>query len=570
MTDSPPTVVALAGEARACANLAERLCGDTPADPDGPIFTMGAHRYRLAGGTAPDFLACLALDRARFGAAILVIDADRGLTIEVRSAAFALQLFGQRVVVVVSGETPDSDRFARTTAGCAAYLERIGIAGPRCVLPLAAVDADGAHAWYRGPSLADVLTGLPPAPSPDLPLRVSLAAAEAGRWRGRVECGRIAIGDALLLSPTNRTARLGALIDPASGESMESAEPGQAVEIAFDSDLPAAPPQLASHVEAAPAETDVFRVRLFWTGLVPLGSGARLTARLLGVEYPATVQSIDRIVSTPDFTDQDEPSAVAGDIVECVLRVPEIVALDPFDRCPPTGWLTLSDDGALVAVGAIGMEGYADQRGLITVRATNVSRAGAAVSVASRSARNGHRGGVLWLTGLSGAGKSTIASEVERRLFAMGYQVCVLDGDNLRHGLSADLGFSPEDRAENIRRIGEVGALFARAGLVAITAFISPYRSDRERARAAIPEAFAEIYVRADLATCEARDPKGLYKKARAGEIPQFTGISAPYEAPESPELVIDTDRAGLDASVDLLLGYIAAEFALTPATSPA
>src|SRR5690606_34801881 len=165
------------------------------------------------------------------------------------------------------------------------------------------------------------------------------------------------------------------------------------------------------------------------------------------------------------------------------------------------------------------------------------------VTTAMREERNGHGGGVVWLTGLSGSGKSTLALELEKRLFDLGYQAYMLDGDNIRHGLNANLGFAPEDRAENIRRIGEVAALFSRMGAIAITAFISPYREDRARARAAAGGRFHEIHIKADVATCEARDPKGLYKKARAGEIPDFTGISAPYEEPEAPELVVDTTK---------------------------
>ena len=566
MASQTPMMVALVGDTAACTVIAERLCGDRDA-----IFKLGGRAYRLAGDpSASDSLARLVADPSRSDAAILALDPDRGLTIEVRSAAFVLELLGRRIVAAVSDDGADGDRFARLARDCADYLERIGVA-LHVVVPVAS-DGAGAPAWHRGPSLADALAA-PRSSRGDPPLRVSLDAPAAGtdarRVRGRVVCGQLAVGDTLLLSPANVTARLVALSDPASTSAKEHAGAGEAFEATFDADVPPPPGQLASHVKTPPVETDVFRVRLFWAGVAPLRAGEHHTAHLPGVECPATVQSIERIVSTPNFADQDESSAVAGDIVECVLRLPEIVALDSYDDCPPTGWLTLHGDEGMVAAGAIGMEGYADQRGLITVRSTNVSRAGAVVSAEVRSARNGHRGGVLWLTGLSGAGKSTIAAEAERRLFEKGYQVGVLDGDNLRHGLSADLGFSPEDRAENIRRIGEVGALFARAGLIAITAFISPYRSDRERARAAYPDAFAEIYVRADIATCEARDPKGLYKKARAGEIPEFTGVSAPYEAPESPELVIDTDRSGIDASVDILLNYVEAQFALSPVLPP-
>jgi adenylyl-sulfate kinase len=156
-----------------------------------------------------------------------------------------------------------------------------------------------------------------------------------------------------------------------------------------------------------------------------------------------------------------------------------------------------------------------------------------------------------------------LAIEVERALFSQGYHVYVLDGDNLRHGLNANLGFSPEDRTENIRRVGEVAALFADAGFVCVSAFISPYRADRSGARQAAGDAFHEIYVKADLETCESRDPKGLYERARRGEIRDFTGISAPYEEPESPELAVDTARQSVAESVEAILGYVATHLAL-------
>jgi bifunctional enzyme CysN/CysC len=197
-------------------------------------------------------------------------------------------------------------------------------------------------------------------------------------------------------------------------------------------------------------------------------------------------------------------------------------------------------------------------------RSENVTPVDHKVTRASRAERIGHKGGVLWFTGLSGAGKSTLAMAVEQRLFRKGYSVYVLDGDNMRAGLSANLGFSPEDRLENIRRVGEVAALFADAGMLCITAFISPYRADRARARQAAKEAFHEIFIDADLATCERRDPKGLYRRARAGEIAEFTGITAPYEPPERPELVVDTGTESQEACVERILSYVEHAFALT------
>ena len=175
-----------------------------------------------------------------------------------------------------------------------------------------------------------------------------------------------------------------------------------------------------------------------------------------------------------------------------------------------------------------------------------------------------HAGAVLWLTGLSAAGKSTLAMNLEKRLHALGYACYTLDGDNLRTGLNSDLGFSETDRAENIRRVGEVASLFADAGLICIAAFISPYKADRDGARAAARHSrFCEIYVEADVASCEERDPKGLYKKARSGLVKNFTGIDAPYEAPLNPELVINTKRQTVDESVDQLLDFVTTTFPL-------
>ena len=200
-------------------------------------------------------------------------------------------------------------------------------------------------------------------------------------------------------------------------------------------------------------------------------------------------------------------------------------------------------------------------------RSTHLTRLEHRVSTSRRECRNAHRGGVFWMTGLSGAGKSTLAFALEDALFQRGYQVYVLDGDNMRHGLNRDLAFSQRDRAENVRRVGEVAALFADAGFVCVSAFISPYRSDRNAARTAAAGKFHEVYLDVDLATCERRDPKGLYKLARAGEIADFTGVSAPYEAPVRPELVIPTGSQTIQRSIDVAIEYIVAHFRLPEST---
>jgi bifunctional enzyme CysN/CysC len=189
--------------------------------------------------------------------------------------------------------------------------------------------------------------------------------------------------------------------------------------------------------------------------------------------------------------------------------------------------------------------------------ARNTTSVAHLVNRAEREARNGHRGCVIWLTGLSGAGKSTLAMRTERALFDAGRQCYVLDGDNVRGGLSADLGFSVEDRDENLRRVAELAGLFADAGLIAISAFISPLAKERAFARSRFPANFHEIYVRASLSACEARDPKGLYRRARRNEIPDFTGISSPFEEPAAPDLVIDTEALDAERASAVMLDYV-------------
>ncbi|MCH9656510.1 MAG: adenylyl-sulfate kinase [Planctomycetes bacterium] len=198
-------------------------------------------------------------------------------------------------------------------------------------------------------------------------------------------------------------------------------------------------------------------------------------------------------------------------------------------------------------------------------KATNVTWHDHRVSKEERCKQNGHKGACLWFTGLSGSGKSTIANTVDHKLFEMGKHTFVLDGDNIRMGLNKNLGFSPEDRTENIRRIGEVSKLYTDAGILVMTAFISPYLEDRDQVREIMGEGeFIEVLVQASLETCEDRDPKGLYKKARAGEIKGFTGIDAPYEAPEKPELVLDSDAKGIDDLADEVVAYLEANGYLT------
>ena len=285
--------------------------------------------------------------------------------------------------------------------------------------------------------------------------------------------------------------------------------------------------------------------------------GSQYGLKLGTLECPITVEAIDRVVDTEALDRDDKERIERNAVGEVVLRTRRMLALDEHHVSAATGRFVLVHDYVPVAGGQISMEGYPDQRNLVTVRSTNITAVGHGVTLDARTARNGHQGAVLWFTGLSGAGKSTLALALEAELFARGYQVYVLDGDNVRSGLNANLSFSPEDRAENIRRVGEVAALFADAGFVVISSFISPYRSDRQRARAAGGERFHEIYVKASLQVCEERDPKGLYKRARSGEIKDFTGIQSPYEEPENPQFVVDTAELSVEDGLAELLRYV-------------
>jgi len=292
-------------------------------------------------------------------------------------------------------------------------------------------------------------------------------------------------------------------------------------------------------------------VRLFWLDKEALKVGDRLKLKLGTSEHTVTVADIKRVIDVETLQTEAESSEIAHNAVaDVTLRSRSRMALDAFVDHRATGRGVLVRDYRVV--GGCIIEGASDlaaARNLVSVDQT--------VTEDERLQANGHGGGVLWLTGLSGSGKSTLAMALQRKLFERGDQVYVLDGDNVRQGLNNDLGFGPDDRTENIRRIAEVANLFADAGFIVVTAFISPYREDRENARAIVGDKFREVFVKASLAACESRDPKGLYVKARAGEIPEFTGISAPYEEPASPELVVDTENQSLEAAVAEVLADI-------------
>jgi bifunctional enzyme CysN/CysC len=507
-------------------------------------------------------------------AAIMLIDAGQGIQQQSRTHAFLLGLLGIKQVAVVVNKMDLVDCSERAYEAIKSeytqYLSDIGII-PAHVIPAIARDGDNlvhrsaAMPWYKGPTLVSALDSFQSVSDLGrlglrLPIQDVYKFDDRRIIAGRIVSGHLKVGDRLVFSPSNKSARVSS-IEAWNADRPDMAGFGESVGITLDDQVFIERGEIASLETDAPIETNVFGGRIFWLGRKPLKPGQTFRLRLQTRDAQVTVEAIKAIYDPERLISHPADEVQRHEIADVVLRSFAMLALDEVEKNPKTGRFVLSDGVNIVAGGAVSMDGYPDQRRLVTVKSTNLTQVAHRITTDQRVRRNGHKGGVLWLTGLSGAGKSTIAMAVEQELFRRGYLVYVLDGDNVRKGLNTNLGFSPEDRAENIRRIGEVAALFADAGQIAISAFISPYRSDRRRARAAAGAGFHEVYVKANLDTCERRDPKGLYKRARTGEIAEFTGVTAPYEPPEAPELTIDTDARTIDESVAEVVKYVEANF---------
>jgi bifunctional enzyme CysN/CysC len=547
-------------------------------------FRTAARQYLLIDAPGhKQFLKNMVSGAASADAVILVVDAHEGVQEQTRRHAYLLRLLGVRHVIVALNKMDlagyAEERFAAVRDEVAAYLASIGVRPEELVLlPIAA--REGANLrlrcermpWYAGPTLLEALDALPqPAAPGDAPLRLWLQDVykfdERRILAGRIESGRLSLGDKLVFSPSNVTARVASL-EAWNACAPRSGEAGQSIGFTLDEDIFVERGHLVSHAERAPLVSNVVRARLFWLGERPLAAGQHYRLRHGTAETIALVERIERVVDTDDLAARPADAVPCHGVAEVTLRTRGQLALDDHADNPITGRFVLVDGDLIVGGGTISTAGLADQRRR-SPKSDNIFHVEHRVAAAERARRNGHRGAILWVTGLSGAGKSTLALELERLLFAKGHQVFLLDGDNFRGGLNADLGFSPQDRAENIRRAGEVAALFAEAGMIVITAFISPYRADRDRVRAAHRGRFHEIYINASLEVCEKRDTKGLYRKARAGQVKEFTGISAPYEPPLAPELEIRSGEWPVARCVAELMLYVQRHLSV-PLAAPA
>ncbi len=518
-----------------------------------------------------EFLAKMITGAAVADAALLIVDVMEGIQDQTLRHAHLLALLGISQLVVAVNKMDlagfDQARFEKRRQEIAASLKRIGLDAAAFV-PVAARDGDNLirpssrMPWYRGKPLTETIVALPSVPAPlDQPLRFPIQDVyridQRRLYVGRIELGRLAAGDTILFSPSNKLAQVRSI--ELGTAQLTEAGAGRSIGITLDRPLFAERGEIVSHVENAPLINQRFSATMIWLSNEKLHIGESYRLQLGTMETAATVESVKRVIDTGSSAPGAGTVLERDAIGEAVLHSPRLLALDDSSRLPRTARFVLRHRNEVVAGGLVGLAGVPDLRPAAAPSA--LAPVAHRITRELRAQRFGHRGGVLWFTGLSGAGKSTLAMAVEEHLFRKGYAVYVLDGDNVRAGLNSDLGFSAQDRVENIRRVGELAALFADAGFICITAFISPFMADRARARAAAGASFHEIYISADLATCEQRDSKGLYRRARAGEIAEFTGITSAYEPPDAPDLAVDTQHQPVEACVELIVDYIERNF---------
>jgi bifunctional enzyme CysN/CysC len=519
-----------------------------------------------------EFLKNMISGAAMSDAALLIIDAKEGVREQSKRHGYLLHLLGIRQITVAVNKMDlvnySEAEFKRIEKEYRSYLKDIGVE-PTDIIPIAAREGENIARrsehmdWYTGPTIVEALDRFNRKPELyDLPLRFPIQDVyrfdEHKRFfAGRVESGTIKVGDKIIFSPSNKTSTVSSIEYWNTENTNTQARAGECIGITLEEQIFVERGEIVSLEQDAPVLTNLFRARIFWLGKKPLEVGKRYTMKINTSEYKVEVREIEQVVSTDDLSRAKSEVVAKNDVAEVVLRVRGLAALDEFEDNQKMGRFMLMDGYDVAGGGIISMEGFANQRVNKKVASEHLYAVDDVITPAQRAVENGHLGGMLWFSGLSGAGKTTLAMELEKRLFAKGYQVYVLDGDNIRNGLCADLGFTPEERSENIRRVAEVAALFAKAGIIVITAFISPYSEDRRRARSALPQNFHSIFINADLATCEKRDPKGLYKKARSGELKNFTGVSDKFEEPENADLVINNSSQSIALSVDQLEEYV-------------
>ena len=499
-------------------------------------------------------------------AAVILIDARKGVLTQTRRHAYIVSLMGVRHIAVAINKMDlvdySEERFRAIEKDCRELATRLGLPELH-LIPVSALRGDnvitqGKHMpWYSGPSLMGYLESveLDEERAAGRPFRfpvqwVNRPSQDFRGFCGTVAAGAIAAGDKVRVHPSGRESRVARIVTMAGD--LPRASAGQSVTLTLTEEIDVSRGDLIAKADAPASVADQFEATVVWMGEEPmLGgrpylmmSGAKtVTATPAAPKYRLDVNTLEHLAARK--LDMNE-------IGVCNLSLDRPIAFDPYAENRETGGFILIDRLSNATVGA-GMLHFALRRAdNIQVQAVDVDRKARALSM-------GQKPCVIWLTGLSGAGKSTIANLLDRKLHALGRHTYLLDGDNVRHGLNRDLGFTAADRVENVRRVGEVAKLMVDAGLIVIVSLISPFRSERRMARDLVgKDEFFEVFVDVPLELAEQRDPKGLYKKARRGELKNFTGIDSPYEKPEAAELRVDGASTSAPDAADGILRALA------------
>jgi len=474
----------------------------------------------------------------------VLVDARKGLLTQTRRHSYIVSLLGIGQVVLAVNKMDlvgfDQGVFERIAGDYRALAAQLGIAQVQCI-PLSALEGDNLSSrspntpWYAGPSLLEYLDTLQ-LDSTDAAGGLRLPVQYVNRphqhfrgFAGTIAAGQVRPGDAVVVLPSARRSTVASVRD-ANGQ-VPVARAGQAVTLTLDDEIDISRGDVIAAAGDPPEVSDQFAAHVLWMDDAPLLPGRPYWLQIGTRTVSASISEIKHRI---DVNTQEAMAAkrlALNEVGVCNLSLDEPIAFEPYARNRTLGGFILIDRQSNATVGAGTLEFALRRAGNVHWQHLDVDRA-------ARARIKGQTPRVLWFTGLSGAGKSTIANLVEKRLHALGYHTFILDGDNVRHGLNRDLGFTDADRVENIRRVVEVARLMTDAGLIVLVSFISPFRAERQMARERFaPGEFIEVFVDVPLAVAEARDVKGLYAKARAGQIPNFTGIDSPYEAPQAPEL---------------------------------
>jgi bifunctional enzyme CysN/CysC len=497
--------------------------------------------------------------------AVILVDARKGVLTQTRRHSYIVALLGVRNIVLAVNKMDLVDyaqeSFDAIVAEYRAFASSIGLQGVRAI-PVSALKGDNvvepsaAMPWYRGPSLMRTLEDVeveqdgPVHGSLRLPVQwVNRPNMDFRGYSGTIAAGAVRPGDRVRVLPSGRESTVTRVVS--YGGDLPVGVAGHAVTLTLSDDIDISRGDLIC-AAAAPAEVaDQFEAAIVWMHDDALLVGREYWLKLGGIVVPCQVTDLKYRVNVNSLEHVAAKTLTLNEIGVCNLATGKAIPFDPYKDNRDTGGFILIDRTTLATVGA-GMIHFALRR------AHNIHVQSIDVDVRARSELKGQRPCVVWLTGLSGAGKSSIANRVEAKLHAQGRHTYLLDGDNVRHGLNRDLGFTPADRVENIRRVGEVARLMVDAGLIVLTAFISPFRAERDLARRLVAaDEFLEVHVDAPLAVAEARDPKGLYAKARRGELVNFTGIDSPYEPPENADLRLDTTDLSIDAAADRVIALL-------------